>query len=115
MYDCGMQDPVTAYRRMEQRLAAGLPPRCGDLTTLWEAYQAAVLAGTMHGETRLPDDLVAEIKADHDAMVRELGLERTHERRGSALELGDLQPCPRPDEDRRRLVDGDDLADLDLL
>jgi len=66
------QAQIAAHRRMEARLIAGRPPSPGDLTTLWEDYQAAVLAGGMRGESRLPDDLVAELKADHDALVRAL-------------------------------------------
>ena len=57
---------------MELRLIEGIPPSGGDLKTLWEAYQAAVIKGRVWGENRLPDDLVADMKADHDAMVREL-------------------------------------------
>ncbi len=57
---------------MELRLIAGDPPNKGDLKTLWESYQAAVILGKVWGEHRLPDDLVADMKADHDAMVREL-------------------------------------------
>lgn len=63
---------VDARRRMEERLIAGRPPGKGDLKTLWEAYQAAVVEGQVWGDHRLPDDLVADLKADHDAMVREL-------------------------------------------
>lgn len=63
---------VRARRRMEARLVAGLAPRRGELKTLWEAYQVAVVQGEIWGEHRLPDDLVADMKADHDAMVREL-------------------------------------------
>ncbi len=63
---------VAARHRMEMRLVAGAPPDKGDLKTLWEAYQAAVIQGKVWGEHRLPDDLVADMKADHDAMVREL-------------------------------------------
>lgn len=65
-------DLVAARERMEARLVAGLPPAKGDLKTLWESYQAAVIEGRVWGDHRLPDDLVAEMKADHDAMVREL-------------------------------------------
>ena len=57
---------------MENRLIVGRPPGQGDLKTLWEAYQAAVVQGKVWGESRLPDDLVSDLKADHDAMVREL-------------------------------------------
>lgn len=57
---------------MEARLIEGRPPGRGDLKTLWEAYQAAVVEGKVWGDNRLPDDLVADMKADHDAMVREL-------------------------------------------
>lgn len=57
---------------MEERLLAGRPPGRGELKTLWESYQAAVVEGRVWGDHRLPDDLVAEMKADHDAMVREL-------------------------------------------
>ena len=63
---------VEARREMEARLIAGRPPTKGDLKTLWEAYQAAVVQGKVWGDHRLPDDLVADMKADHDAMVREL-------------------------------------------
>lgn len=63
---------VAARARMEARLIAGLPPAKGELKTLWEAYQAAVIEGRVWGDHRLPDDLVADMKADHDAMVREL-------------------------------------------
>lgn len=63
---------VVARRHMEARLVAGRPPARGDLKTLWEAYQAAVVQGRVWGDHRLPDDLVADLKADHDAMVREL-------------------------------------------
>ena len=65
-------DLVAARRRMEDRLVAGRPPDRGDLKTLWESYQAAVVHGRMWGNQRLPDDLVAEMKADHDELVREL-------------------------------------------
>lgn len=57
---------------MEERLIAGRPPGPGDLKTLWEAYQAAVIEGQVWGDHRLPDDLVSDLKADHDALVREL-------------------------------------------
>ncbi|MEM7340152.1 MAG: hypothetical protein AAF467_15960 [Actinomycetota bacterium] len=67
---------VTERARMEARLIAGDPPGPGDLKTLWEAYQAAVVTGNAWGERRLPDDLVAEMKADHDALVRELRARR---------------------------------------
>lgn len=63
---------VAARERMEARLIAGQPPGKGDLKTLWEAYQAAVIQGRIWGDHRLPDDLVADMKADHEAMVREL-------------------------------------------
>lgn len=63
---------VAARRQMEARLVAGRSPERGDLKTLWEAYQAAVVQGKVWGDHRLPDDLVADMKADHDAMVREL-------------------------------------------
>ncbi len=63
---------VAARRRMEARLIAGHPPVRGELKTLWEAYQAAVVDGAVWGERRLPDELVAEMKADHDSLVREL-------------------------------------------
>lgn len=63
---------VVARRRMEARLIAGKPPSRGDLKTLWESYQAAVVQGKVWGPHRLPDDLVADMKADHDSMVREL-------------------------------------------
>lgn len=66
------ESPIAARRRMEERLAAGRPPSRGELKTLWEAYQAAVIQGQVWGDHRLPDDLVADMKADHDAMVREL-------------------------------------------
>lgn len=64
--------PIAARRRMEERLIAGRPPSKGELKTLWEAYQAAVVQGQVWGDHRLPDDLVADMRADHDAMVREL-------------------------------------------
>ena len=63
---------IAARQHMEERLIAGRPPASGDLKTLWEAYQAAVRHGRVRGDHRLPDDLVADLKADHDAMVREL-------------------------------------------
>lgn len=63
---------LAARRAMEERLIDGRPPAKGDLKTLWEAYQAAVVQGRAWGDHRLPDDLVADMKADHDAMVREL-------------------------------------------
>lgn len=66
------QSMVVARRRMEARLIAGRAPGRGELKTLWEAYQAAVIQGEVWGDHRLPDDLVADLKADHDAMVREL-------------------------------------------
>ena len=66
------ESPTEARRRMENRLIVGRPPGKGDLKTLWEAYQAAVVQGKVWGENRLPDDLVSDLKADHDAMVREL-------------------------------------------
>jgi hypothetical protein len=66
------EELVAARRRMEERLIAGRAPQRGDLKTLWEAYQAAVVEGRAWGENRLPDDLVADLKAAHDAMVREL-------------------------------------------
>lgn len=66
-------DELHASRQqMAERLIAGRAPGPGDLMTLWEAYQAAVLNGEVGGDHRLPDDLVADLKADHDAMVREL-------------------------------------------
>lgn len=63
---------VVARRQMELRLAAGQPPSSGDLRTLWESYQAAVVGGRVSDRQRLPDDLVADMKADHDSLVREL-------------------------------------------
>ena len=66
------EELLNARRRMEERLIAGRPPGKGDLKTLWEAYQSAVIDGQVWGDNRLPDDLVADLKADHDAMVREL-------------------------------------------
>jgi hypothetical protein len=66
------EELVAARQRMEARLVAGRPPENGELKTLWEAYQAAVVQGRAWGEQRLPDELVAELKADHDSMVREL-------------------------------------------
>lgn len=63
---------VVARHRMERRLAAGESPSPGDLQTLWESYQAAVFEGRVSGQQRLPDDLVADMKADHDSLVREL-------------------------------------------
>ena len=68
----GSEALIAARKEMEARLIAGRPPRKGDLKTLWEAYQAAVVEGKVWGDSRLPDDLVADMKADHDAMVREL-------------------------------------------
>lgn len=65
---------VADRRAMERRLIEGRPPRKGEMKTLWEAYQAAVVDGQVWGDHRLPDDLVADMKADHDAMVRELRL-----------------------------------------
>ena len=66
------EELIAARQQMEERLVAGRAPAQGDLKTLWEAYQAAVLNGRVRGDHRLPDDLVADLKADHDAMVREL-------------------------------------------
>ena len=63
---------VADRKAMEKRLIDGRPPGKGELKTLWEAYQAAVVQGRVWGDHRLPDDLVADMKADHDAMVREL-------------------------------------------
>lgn len=65
---------IAARQQMAERLVAGRAPGPGDPMTLWEAYQAAVLNGQVGGDHRLPDDLVADLKADHDAMVRELRL-----------------------------------------
>jgi len=66
------EELIAARQQMEERLVAGRAPAQGELKTLWEAYQAAVLNGQARGDHRLPDDLVADLKADHDAMVREL-------------------------------------------
>lgn len=66
------EELIAARRQMAERLIAGRAPAPGEPMTLWEAYQAAVLNGQVGGDHRLPDDLVADLKADHDAMVREL-------------------------------------------
>jgi hypothetical protein len=66
------EELVAARQRMEARLISGRPPQRGDLKTLWEAYQSAVVQGHAWGEQRLPDDLVAELRAAHDRLVREL-------------------------------------------
>ncbi len=66
------EELIAARQRMAERLVAGRAPAPGDLMTLWEAYLAAVLNGQVGGDHRLPDDLVADLRADHDAMVREL-------------------------------------------
>lgn len=64
--------PITAVRLMEARLVAGLPPSSGDLETPWESYQAALRRAGTSNEIDLPQDLIAELRADHEALVRSL-------------------------------------------
>ena len=64
------ETPTAVRRRLGERLAAGRPPTGNELPTLWEAYRAAVLLAGPTATARLPDDVVAELRADHDALVR---------------------------------------------
>ncbi|MGI9616267.1 MAG: hypothetical protein ACR2QO_25355 [Acidimicrobiales bacterium] len=63
---------IAAVRRMHARLAGGFAPSPGDLETPWEAYQAALRRAGASNKIDLPHDLVLELKADHDALVRSL-------------------------------------------
>ena len=63
-------DPIAAYRSMEERVAAGNPPSADDLLTPWEQYRAAVLLAGPDNTVRLPSDLVADLRADHEALIR---------------------------------------------
>ncbi len=63
-------DPIAAHRRLEQRITAGHPPTAGELLTPWEQYRAAVLLAGPASAARLPDDIVAELWADHEALLR---------------------------------------------